>query len=179
MVETVTEEFKRIGSWIHNQWSIDPDRFAVVISDFTVLELTIEDNGFLVKYQFWGDESRVNDSPQCFLFEDQQSRVDYDIYIPSNLQLCTFLTRFTWRDSQGFANLSDDYDEESIDPHVDCIAWDDPRMDSDLISMYIFNSDEQNLARLLINEYQADKKLPEFIPLNLTSFMISLVHSFK
>ena len=85
----------------------------------------------------------------------------------------------TQRDSQSFVNLSDDYDEESIDPHVDCIAWDDPRMDSDLISMYIFNSDEQNLARLLINEYQADKKLPEFIPLNLTSFMISLVHSFK
>ena len=159
-MEPETEEFKKIGQWIHHQWSNDPFRFAVVISDFTVLDLTIEDNGFLVKYQFWGDESRVNDSPQCFLFEDQQSRVDYDIYIPSNLQLCTFLTRFTWRDSQGFANLSDDYDEESIDPHI-------------------FNSDEQNLARLLINEYHADKKLPEFIPLNLTSFMISLVHSFK
>lgn len=178
-METVTEEYKRIGSWIHSQWSSDPDRFAVVISDFTVLELTTADNSLLVKYQFWGDESRINESPQCYLFEDLISRSKYDIFIPSNLQLCTFLTRYSWRDSQSFANFSDDFDEESIDPHVDCITWDDSRMDSDLISMYIFSSNEQSLARLLIDEYQADKQLPEFIPLNLTSFMTSLIHSFK
>ncbi len=176
-MKDTSQERIRIAEWINQQWQEDYFRFNRVISEFCVLELIPQEQGFIAEYKFWSDETRADDSAENYLFEDAVSRDKYGVYIPVNLQLFTLKTRFTWETKADFAKLDKNFEEDEIDTDVLDVYWDDLRMDPDFITAYILSPDQRSLAELLIEEYGAANGLPDFLPSNLEHYFTSLVAS--
>ena len=92
-MKDTSQERIRIADWINQQWQEDYFRFNRVISEFWVLELIPQEQGFIAEYKFWSDETRADVSAENYLFEDAVSRDKYGVYIPVNLQLLSTILR--------------------------------------------------------------------------------------
>jgi hypothetical protein len=154
---------EKIANWIRSNISNDPTRYEYICSDVTVTNFKQIDNQLEVEYSFWDDCSFDNSIKDNFLF-DVYSGKDYGVNFPKNFVLLSFKDVYTWPTASECEQLTEnlsDVDEEILDEKN--YTWDDPET-AQFIEVYISDLDKESMAEMLIEEYNADKGLPSFIP---------------
>jgi len=148
-----------IAGCIEQNIANDYHRFDYICSGVKVINFERVENSLIVEYSFW-DDGHALDDQSYYLFDLDNV---YGVNFPSCMQLCEFKSKLTWNSLPELESLSADFGEDVDTVDVTAYHWGDPEIDDSWINFYI-NNDPESLALMLIEHYQADIKMPDFVP---------------
>jgi hypothetical protein len=169
---------ERIASWILNRWADDYYRFDDVKAGFKVISFECIENSLLVKMSFIGDESKKgNDSDSIIMFRFDPE--NHEGFFPVQLQIITLEEKYEWDNALSCSQLEECRSEETINIEVEYIDWSDPRISDEELEVLVYENDQYALAETLINLYEANIKMPDFVPQRLHTIFKKMMADFQ
>jgi hypothetical protein len=127
-----------------------------------VLNFVQEDNVLTVEYQFFDDGKAVGEQ-QAYLFDIDWCQ-EYDVYFPAYIQRVSITEKFTWPTANDLLNLSRNLvEQDMLENDTEIFDWGAPEIEP-RIEDYLSQMDKEAMKAMLIENYCADKVMPDVIP---------------
>lgn len=156
---TLTKE--QIAKWIEDRFANDYFRFDLICSPIEIINFKQESNVLEVEYEFW-DDGHAYETQQDVIFDIEIGK-EYGVNFPAQMQLVKFKDRYTWPSEEECLNLTENFSDDMIDNDITYIEWGDPRIE-DMVEHYLSMVDKESMKAMLLEKYDADNGLPDFIP---------------
>ena len=162
-MELITHTNEQLATWIAGEWAKDYFKFDDIQAEFKVLSSLRTDNSLCLQCSFVADETKKgNDSEDLVMFRYDPE--NYDGFFPSQFQIVTLEIKYTWSDNLGCDALASGYSEDMSLQGVDYVGWDDPKLSDEVVEILLSGCDQYAAAETLINLYDAEAKMPDFVP---------------
>jgi hypothetical protein len=165
---------EKISKWIESNISNDSYKHEIICSEVTVHAFKQIDNKLEVEYSFWDDLHFDASNQENFLF-DISIGENYGVNFPKNFDYVLCKDIYNWPNASDCEQLKSNLiniDEKITD--IKKFSWDDSETQK-FIDIYFNAIDKVSMTEMLINEYEAKKSMPSFIPKCLLPFFQKMV----
>lgn len=145
------------------------------MTDYTINSYNVDESSIEVDYEFLTVEPFEN-RESMFTHKEQFANGHG---FPKSFEKIRLKERYTWESLEDMCDLSENYVMDCIDVDVTDVDWDNPNITDEMIQDQIERYEADSIGCVLVEEYDADVKMPEFIPERLIPFFNKCIFEYR
>lgn len=165
---------EKFAEWLQD---IEHDQPADCYSmtDYTINSYNVGGSSIEVDYEFLTVEPFDN-RESMFTHKEQ---LENGHRFPKSFEKIRLHEKYVWESPAELCALSENYEMDCIDVDVVQIDWDNPNITDDMILDQIERYDADSIGCVLVEEYKANEKMPEFVPERLIPFFLNCISDYQ